>query len=121
MRKETADILSLLDGFALSTPEDDAMKIANDFRQRRVEKGFTRKDVAEKSGIALGNIARFEQKGLISLKNLIGLAKSLGYLPEIRNIFAEPKFSTMEDLELIRRNSGKKKADPKSKERGNND
>ena len=39
-----------------------ARKIANDFRNRRVERGLTREDVAEKSGVALANITRFEQK-----------------------------------------------------------
>ncbi len=121
MRKETAEILTLLDSFTLWTPEDEAMKIANDFRSRRVEKGITREEMAETSGVPLGNLARFQQKGLISLKNLIELAKALGYLSEIKNIFAEPKFSTIEDLELIRKNSGKKKAYPKSRKKCDND
>lgn len=121
VRKETAEILTLLDSFTLWTPEDEAMKIANDFRSRRVEKGITREEMAETSGVALGNLARFEQKGLISLKNLIELAKALGYLSEIKNIFAEPKFSTLDDLELIRKNSGKKKAYPKSRKKCDND
>lgn len=121
MRRETADILSLLDSYTLSTPEDAAMKIADDFRSRRVEKGLTREEIARRSGVALGNIARFEQKGLISLKNLIELASVLGYLPEIKSIFAEPKFATMEELEMIRRNSGKKKAYLKSRKRGTDD
>ena len=51
MRKETAEILTLLDSFTLWTPEDEAMKIANDFRSRRVEKGITREEMAETSGV----------------------------------------------------------------------
>lgn len=116
MRKETADILSFLDQYTLPTPEDAAKKIADDFRSRRIEKGITRENVAEMSGVALANVTRFEQKGLISLKNLISLASALGYLSELKNVFAEPKFSTMEELELIRKNAGKKKAYPKTKE-----
>jgi hypothetical protein len=53
---------------------------------------------------------RFEQKGLISLKNLISLAIAMDYVGEIKNIFAEPKYSTMDELTQIRRNSNKKKA-----------
>lgn len=116
MRKETADILSFLDQYTLFTPEDTAKKIAGDFRSRRIEKGITRENVAEMSGVALANVTRFEQKGLISLKNLISLASVLGYLSELKNVFAEPKFSTMEELELIRKNAGKKKAYKKTKE-----
>lgn len=39
---------------------------------------------------------------------------ALGYLTEVRDIFAEPKFSTMEELLQIRANKGKKKAYPKN-------
>ncbi len=104
------NMLSVLDGFALPDADDVARKLADDFRSRRVERGLTREAVAEKSGVALANITRFEQKGLISLKNLILLAISMDYLQEVRDIFAAPKYSTMEELTLIRKNAGKKKA-----------
>ena len=77
MREETANILAFLDQQAMTDSEDTAMRIAHDFRQRRVEKNITREDMARLSGIALGNISRFEQTGMISLKNLIGLATAL--------------------------------------------
>ena len=51
-----------------------------------------------------------EQKGLISLSNLIPLATALGYTQEVKNIFQSPKYATMEELTLIRRNMGKKRA-----------
>lgn len=104
------NILSVLDGFLLEGVDDIAKKLANDFRARRIEKNLTREQVAEKSGVAVSNIIRFEQKGLISLKNLIGIAMALGYTSEIKNIFEQPKYSTMEELSQIRRNAGKKKA-----------
>lgn len=104
------NILSVLDSFLLEGVDDIAKKLANDFRARRIEKNLTREQVAEKSGVAVSNIIRFEQKGLISLKNLIGIAMALGYTSEIKNIFEQPKYSTMEELSQIRRNTGKKKA-----------
>lgn len=104
------NILSVLDSFSIDSVDDIAMKIANDFRARRIEKNLTREQVAEKSGVAVSNIIRFEQKGLISLKNLIGIAVSLEYTSEIKNVFEQPKYSTMEELSQIRKNAGKKKA-----------
>ncbi len=104
------NILSVLDSYSLPDADDVARKIAEDFRNRRVERGLTREAVAEKSGVALANITRFEQKGLISLKNLILLAISLDYLHEMRDIFSSPKYSTMEELTQIRKNRGKKRA-----------
>ncbi len=103
-------ILALLERLMPEPAEDVARKIADDFRQRRVEKGWTRSDIAQKSGVPLANITRFEQKALISLNNLIELAIALGYNIEIKNLFSTPKYSTMEELLQIRKNQGKTKA-----------
>jgi len=104
------NILSVLDNYILDNPDDIAKRMANDFRKRRIEKNLTREQVAEKSGVALSNIVRFEQKGLISLKNLIGIAMALGYTSELKAVFSQPKYSTMEELTQIRKNQNKKKA-----------
>ncbi|MBQ2290173.1 MAG: helix-turn-helix transcriptional regulator [Bacteroidaceae bacterium] len=104
------NILSVLDNYAFDNADDIAKKLAADFRARRIEKNMTREQVAEKSGVAVSNIIRFEQKGLISLKNLIGIAMAMEYTAEVKNIFDQPKYSTMEELSQIRKNTGKKKA-----------
>ncbi|MGM9798503.1 MAG: helix-turn-helix domain-containing protein [Parabacteroides sp.] len=104
------NILSLLDNYMLDNAEDIAKALADDFRKRRIEKNLTREQIAEKSGVAMSNIVRFEQKGLISLKNLIGIAIAMGYTSEVKSIFAEPKYSTMEELTQIRKNTGKTRA-----------
>ena len=46
-------------------PDEIAKEMAGDFRKRRIEKNLTREEVARKSGVAVSNIVRFEQKGLI--------------------------------------------------------
>ena len=108
--EDTNNILSVLDNYTLDSAEDIAREIADSFRKRRIEKNLTREEVALRSGVAASNIARFEQKGLISLKHLIIIAMTLGYTSEVRSLFAQPKYSTMEELTQIRRNSNKKKA-----------
>ncbi len=104
------NMLSILESYTLDNAADIAKALAGDFRKRRVEKNLTREVVAEKSGVALSNIVRFEQKGLISLQNLINLAIAMGYISEVKSIFAEPKYSTMEELTQIRKNTGKTRA-----------
>ena len=104
------NILSVLDRYTLENADDIAMKLAGDFRNRRIEKNMTRDELGEKAGVSVSNIVRFERKGLISLKNLIGIAMVLDYTPEIKSIFEQPKYSTMEELTQIRRNTGRKKA-----------
>lgn len=111
--RDTDNMLALLESLMPEPPKAVARKIADDFRKRRIEKGLTREAIARKAGVAISNVARFEQKGLISLANLIELAMSMGYNLEIKNIFAEPKYSTMQELLQIRDNMGKKKAYPK--------
>ena len=66
-------MLSVLDNYTLDNPDEIAKEIANDFRKRRIEKNLTREQVSEKAGVAVSNIVRFEQKGLISLKHLFTL------------------------------------------------
>ncbi len=90
--------------------DDIAMDIATDFRKRRIEKNLTREEIASKSGISVSNVIRFEQKGLISLKNLISIAIALGYTSEVKGIFSEPKYSTMQELLEIKKNMKKKRA-----------
>ena len=104
------NILSLLESYTFDNADDIARALAEDFRKRRVEKNLTREQVAEKSGVAVSNNVRFEQKGLVSLKNLISIAMAMGYTSEVKNIFSEPKYSTMEELSQIRKNTGKTRA-----------
>jgi len=108
--EDTNNLLSVLEGYTLDNAEDISKTIAEDYRRRRIERGLTRERIAEMSGVALANIVRFEQKGLISLSNLIQLAMALGYTSEVKNLFAQPKYSTMEELTQIRNNMGKKRA-----------
>ena len=111
---ETNNMLSVLDNYTLESEDDIALKLAEDFRHRRIEKNLTREEMARMAGIAVSNLVRFEQKGLISLKNLIALAMALGYTSEIKNLFATPKYATMEELTQIRKNANKKKVYRKS-------
>ncbi len=111
--QDSNNILSFLEQYTFENSEEIGLKIASDFRKRRIEKGIIREDIAEMAGVAVSNIVRFEQKGLVSLSNLIKLAAALGYVPEIKNIFSEPKYSTMEELLQIKKNTNKKKAHKK--------
>jgi transcriptional regulator with XRE-family HTH domain len=109
---EGNNLLSVLESLMPPATEDVARQLADDFRKRRIEKNLTRQQIADKSGVALANITRFEQKSLISLHNLIELAIALGYVYELRNIFATPKFNTIRELDQIHKNAKRSKAYP---------
>lgn len=108
--QDTNNMLSVLEAYILDNKDDISKEIANDFRKRRIEKNLTREQIAEMSDVSVSNIIRFERTGLISLKNLIGIAMALGYTSEIKNVFSQAKYSTMEELAQIRKNANKKKA-----------
>ncbi|WP_254880235.1 hypothetical protein [Segatella copri] len=62
--QETNNILAILDNYLHDNPDEIAKEMANDFRRRRIEKNMTR-EVVDKSGVAVSNITRFEQKGIM--------------------------------------------------------
>ena len=111
------NISSVLDNFTLENSDDIARLVAENFRRRRVEKNITRQQISRLSGVPLSTVARFEQKGLIAFESLIKLAMALGYTSDVRNLFGTPKFDTMDELDLIRRKSGDKRAYPKNKKK----
>lgn len=62
--QETNNILAILDNYLHDNPDEIAKEMANDFRKRRIEKNMTR-EVVDKSGLAVSNITRFAQKGIM--------------------------------------------------------
>lgn len=62
--QETNNILAILDNYLHDNPDEIAKEMANDFRKRRIEKNMTR-EVVDKSGVAVSNITRFAQKGIM--------------------------------------------------------
>ena len=49
---ETNNILSVLDNYTLDSEDDIALKLAENFRHRRVEKNLTREEMAKLSGLS---------------------------------------------------------------------
>lgn len=74
------NILSVLENYTFDNADDIARVLADDFRKRRIE------------------------------KNLIALAMAMDYTSEIKNVFSQHKYSTMEELTQIRKNTGKSRA-----------
>ena len=69
-------------------------------RTRRLEMGLTQEGLAERSGVSLRTLRKFEQKGLISLESFLKLAMALGCLEDFVNA-AEPsetEFTSIDDV-----------------------
>ncbi len=91
--------MPLLYTFDIDTASELAASLAQKVQKRRLEKGLSRDALSMMSGVPVPTIAKFEQKHTISLLSFIALAKALGYTKDIKELLAEPLFSTMEELE----------------------
>lgn len=102
--------------FNIDTAEELAARLADNIQQRRLEKGLSRAALSRACGVPAPTIAKFEQEHTISLLSFISIAKELGYSDEIKSLLSEPKFNTIEELDLINKNKNRKRGrDEKSR------
>lgn len=72
---------------ALQTPYDVQRELAARARARRLELNITQAELAERSGVSLGSLRRFETTGEVSLRAFLELAFILGELKEFSALF----------------------------------
>ncbi len=60
-------------------------KIAENVRERRLQMDLTQEGLAERSGVPLSTLRKFEQKGNISLESFLKLLSVIGGLEEVIN------------------------------------
>ena len=78
--------------------EIDKQKFGAFIAELRKEKGMTQKELAEKSGVSLGSIKRFETSGQISLISLTKIAIALGCNNEITEMFTDVPYRSIEEV-----------------------
>jgi transcriptional regulator with XRE-family HTH domain len=81
------------------TPTEVRKELANRFRILRKKSKISQKQMAERSGVSLGSLKRFENTGKISLESLLKLMHFLGRLNEINSILTVDK--NREDIEKL--------------------
>ncbi len=82
----------------VKTPREIELEIAKNARQRRKEAKLTQEELARKSGVSLGSLKRFENKGKISMESLIKIAAALDYQEDFLNLFAQRKYRSIEEI-----------------------
>ncbi len=101
--------MSLIYDFDIDTVVDVLKILSHNFRKRRLEKGLSRDTLSEMSGVPAPTIAKFEQKYMISLRSYVALAKALGYTRDMKELLSQPIYNTMEELDRIHKNKGRKR------------
>jgi transcriptional regulator with XRE-family HTH domain len=67
-------------------PRDIRIEIAHKHRKLRKQRGFSQTELAERSGVSLGSLKRFETKGQISLQSLLKLVFVLDRLSDFEGV-----------------------------------
>jgi transcriptional regulator with XRE-family HTH domain len=81
------------------TPNEIAAKLADRHKLMRKNLRLSQEEMAERSGVSLGSLKRFENSGKISLESLLKLAHLADRLSEFEAIFqARPNLSAIEKL-----------------------
>lgn len=80
------------------TPEEINMKIAANLRRIRKRLGISQAKLSELSGVSYGSVKRFESSGQISFLSLTKLAIALGTVDEIKALFENTPYRTIEEV-----------------------
>ena len=88
--------------FTEVTPTEINMGIAKRVRALRKRRKISQAKLSELSGVSLGSLKRFESTGEISLLSLTKIALALDVEGELKSLFANVPFLTIEEVENAR-------------------
>jgi len=77
---------------------DIKMNLAKRIRARRKEAKISQTELAERSGVSLGSIKRFENSGEISLASLLCIAVVLGYESDFDKLFERKNYQSLDEI-----------------------
>ena len=84
--------------FTQKTPPEIAKNLAEKIQVQRKKMKISQEKLAEKSGVSLGSIKRFETKYEISLVSFIKILVALGLDSELDNLFVKKEYNSIEEV-----------------------
>lgn len=99
------NVEKLLGGTLL--PGEVAAGIAQRVVARRKELGLSQAALAERSGVSLGSLKRFERLHRISLSSLVNLAFALGCEQDFEALFSRRRYASIDDVVAAGKNAGR--------------
>lgn len=73
-------------------------KLAQRVRRIRKRRSISQEELSRRSGVSYGSIKRFETSGKISLLSLTKIAIALDCADEIRQLFSEIPYKSIEEV-----------------------
>lgn len=83
----------------LQTTAEIMEGIAQRARGLRVQREWTQAELAERSGVSLPTLRRFERTGKIALERLVAIAVVLGAVQALDQLFSPGPARTLDELE----------------------
>ena len=80
------------------TPNEIAKNLAEKIKERRKKLKISQEVLAQKSGVSLGSIKRFETKYEISLHSFIKIAIALDLDNDIENLFTTKTYISIDEV-----------------------
>lgn len=83
----------------LHSPDEIARQLADRIRADRLRRGWKQETLAERSGVSLPTVRRYERTGRTSVDNLLKLCHALGRLDEFAELLKSEPASSIAELE----------------------
>ena len=93
----------MFDALDETLPGDTLAAVAARMRQRRKGMHLTQAQLAQKAGVSLASLKRFEQSHQISLQSLVKLAFALDCEADFDALFAQPAYGSIDDVIAARK------------------
>jgi transcriptional regulator with XRE-family HTH domain len=82
----------------LHDPDEIAGLLAERVRAERLRRQWKQQTLAERSGVSLPTLRRYERTGRASLANMLKLCHALGRLDEFAHLLKPPPASSIDEL-----------------------
>jgi transcriptional regulator with XRE-family HTH domain len=83
----------------ITSPAEVCGQLASRVREARIDLGWTQRELARRSGVALPTLRVFERTGQISLERLVMIAVVLRSLDAFEGLFLRPRATSLEEIE----------------------
>ena len=83
-------------------------RLAANCKDRRLEKGYSRRTLSDLTGVPAPTIERFERTGKLSLESFCRIAVVFDYFDEVAALLDHTKYATSLELEIINKNHDRK-------------
>ena len=80
------------------TPNEIAKSLAEKIKQQRKKLKISQENLAQKSGVSLGSIKRFETKYEISLQSFIKIAVVLNLDGDFEKLFSNKTYTSIDEV-----------------------